>query len=150
MSNTTDDVDLAHIKTKPFRGFGERIDGFIKEAAQRFGMDEKTLRGFVKMEGGWTGKDSQTGAIGVGQFTEGAWTDLVKTKTGKSIGMTHIGSCFQKACDPRRDDRVNTLATAFLMTRNAVLLKKYSIPATPENLYMAHNMGARFCYGNLW
>ncbi|MFX8929908.1 hypothetical protein ABTN05_19235, partial [Acinetobacter baumannii] len=48
--------------------FGKDVDRYIHEAATKYGLDEKVLRGFVKMEDGWTGKMSPTGAIGTGQF----------------------------------------------------------------------------------
>lgn len=138
------DMDTSGIKPGKFTGFGAEMDAYIKEAAQKYGIDEKTLRGFIKMEGGWTGKMSHTGALGPGQFVLDTWDDLAKTKAGKEIGMRVIGSCFQAACDPRRDRRINTLATALLMVQNTKFLERKGIPATPENLYMAHNMGPGF------
>ncbi|MFH4376896.1 hypothetical protein WAJ76_19460, partial [Acinetobacter baumannii] len=42
--------------------FGKDVDRYIHEAATKYGLDEKVLRGFVKMEDGWTGKMSPTGA----------------------------------------------------------------------------------------
>lgn len=127
---------------KKFEGFGSEIDSYIKEGSQRFGVDEKTLRGFVKMEDGWYGKMSGTGAIGTGQFTLDTWNDLAKTKEGQEIGMTLITKDnFRKDNDPRWNKRVNTLATALLAKKNGDLLKKQGIEATGENLYMAHNIG---------
>lgn len=130
---------------KKFEGFGSEIDSYIKEGSQRFGVDEKTLRGFVKMEDGWYGKMSGTGAIGTGQFTLDTWNDLAKTKEGKEIGMTPIttgkNGNFRTENDPRWNKRVNTLATALLAKKNGDLLKKQGIEATGENLYMAHNIG---------
>ncbi|WP_066421740.1 hypothetical protein [Gallibacterium salpingitidis] len=127
---------------KGFKGFGAEVDGYIKEASEMFGMDEKTLRGFIKMEDGWTGKMSPTGAIGTGQFTKDTWNDLAKTKEGQAIGMTLIDSSnFRKDSDPRYNKRINTLATALLAKKNGEYLQKYGIEATGENLYMAHNIG---------
>lgn len=132
---------------KQFSGFGTEIDSYISEAAQRYGIDEKMLRGLVKMEGGWTGKDSATRAIGVGQFTKRTWNGLAKTKEGKAIGMTPITSDnLGKSNDPRRNNHINTLATALLAKRNRAMLEKRGIAATGENLYMAHNMGEGFVY----
>ena len=140
------DVDISNYNPKKFSGFGAEMDAYIREAAQKYGVDEKTLRGFIKMEGGWTGAMSPTGALGPGQFTKGTWDDLAKTAGGKAIGMRPIGGCFRAACDPRRDKRINTLATALLMVNNTKALQRKGIPATPENLYMAHNMGTGFVY----
>ncbi|NUG01108.1 phage tail tape measure protein [Acinetobacter oleivorans] len=122
--------------------FGKKIDGYIKEASKKYGIPEDVLRGFVKMEDGWTGKMSPTGAIGAGQFTQGTWNGLAKTDAGKEIGMTKINkSNFRKASDPRRNQQINTLATGLLAKQNADLLKKHGLPLTGENLYMLHNIG---------
>ncbi|MFP1135730.1 phage tail tape measure protein [Acinetobacter baumannii] len=122
--------------------FGKKIDGYIKEASQKYGIPEDVLRGFVKMEDGWTGKMSPTGAIGAGQFTQSTWNSLAKTDAGKEIGMTKINkSNFRKANDPRRNQQINTLATGLLAKQNADLLKKHGLPLTGENLYMLHNIG---------
>ena len=129
--------------TKYKFSFGQDVDKYIKEASVKYGIDEKILRGFVKMEAGWTGKMSPTGAIGTGQFIQSTWNGLAKTKDGKAIGMTKIDkSNFRKGNDPRHNKRVNTLATGLLAKQNADILKKYGIPLTGENLYLAHNIGA--------
>lgn len=121
--------------------FGKDIDSYIKEASVKYGIDEKVLRGFVKMEAGWTGKMSPTGAIGTGQFIQPTWDGLAKTKDGQEIGMTKIGKRFRTAKDPRYDKRVNTLATGLLAKQNADILKRHGLPVTGENLYMLHNIG---------
>lgn len=140
------DYDGPDIKPSgSFNGFGGGVDEYIKEAAGKYGIDEKVLRGFVKMEGGWTGQMSPTGAIGVGQFTQDTWNNLAKTAEGKAIGMTNInGSNFRKANDPRHNKKINTLATGLLAKKNAETLKRAGIEPTGENLYMAHNMGPGF------
>lgn len=128
--------------TKSFEGFGSDVDGYIKEASEKYGIPEDALRGFVKMEDGWTGKMSTTGAIGVGQFIQSTWNNLAKTKEGKEIGMTPIDSSnFRKDNDPRHDKRINTLATGLLAKQNADILKKKGVDPTGENLYMVHNIG---------
>lgn len=130
------------IKRSDFQGFGGEIDDHIKEAAAKYGMDEKVLRGFIKMEGGWTGKMSPTGAIGTGQFIQSTWNGLSKSPEGKEIGMSPITSnTFRTENDPRHDKRTNTLATALLAKKNAEMLKKAGLEPTGENLYMMHNIG---------
>lgn len=124
-----------------FSGFGEDIDTYIREASQMFGVDEKILRGFVKMEAGWTGKMSPTGAIGTGQFIQSTWDRLAQTEEGKQIGMTKIGNRFRTPNDPRYDKRVNTLATALLAKQNSEMLRKAGLNVTGEMLYMMHNIG---------
>jgi hypothetical protein len=127
---------------KGFKGFGSEMDSNISEASKKYGLDEATLRGFVKMEGGWTGRDSPTGPVGVGQFTEKTWNDLAQTPEGKSIGMEMITSQNRKRSnDPRRNNKINTMATALLAQENAKILANNNLPATGENLYMLHNIG---------
>lgn len=122
--------------------FGGGVDQYIAEASKKYGIPEDVLRGFVKMEAGWTGKMSPTGAIGTGQFTQGTWNGLAGTAEGRAIGMTKIDkSNFRKANDPRHDKRINTLATGLLAKQNADILKKNGLPVTGENLYMLHNIG---------
>lgn len=123
--------------------FGQDVDEYIKESSKKYGIPEDVLRGFVKMEAGWTGKMSPTGAIGTGQFIQSTWNGLAATKEGEDIGMTKIDSSnFRKSNDPRYDKRINTLATGLLAQQNAKILKKYGLPITGENLYLAHNIGA--------
>ena len=146
-----------------FSGFGKENDKNITNASKRFGMDEKVMRGFVKMEAGYTGKMSPTGAIGIGQFTEesagrggqknkkgeiikdGTWNSLAKTPEGIDIGMRLITpDNFRTDRDPRYDQRVNMMATALLAKNNAKLLEAAGMPASGENLYMMHNIGPGF------
>lgn len=129
-------------KGEKFAGFGDDIDGYIKEASKSFGLPEDILRGFVKMEAGWTGKMSPTGAIGTGQFIYNTWNGLAAQPAGRAIGMVAITSkTFRTPQDPRFDMHVNTLATALLAKQNADQLTHNKIPVTGENLYMMHNIG---------
>jgi hypothetical protein len=142
-----------------FKGFGEDMDGYIRETSQRFPilpLDE--LRGFIKMEAGWTGQMSPTGAIGTGQFTAGTWNALIR-QGGAALGMEPITGIFgeQKGVrprigpnpngnfrtpeDPRFDRRINTLATGLLASQNAEMLRRAGLPITGGTLYMMHNIG---------
>lgn len=129
------------ITGKKFTGFGEDVDAYIKEAALKYELPEDVLRGFIKMEGGWTGAMSPTGAIGTGQFIQPTWDSLAATTEGKAIGMTKIGKRFRTPEDPRFNKRINTLATGLLAKQNAAQLTRNGIPVTGENLYMMHNIG---------
>lgn len=136
-----------------FNGFGSDIDGYISEAAKKYGMSEDVLRGFVKMEAGWTGKASPTGALGVGQFTQGTWNSLAKTPEGRELGMGNVTGDMIRASqagrpmanDPRADKRLNTLATALLAKQNSrQFLGKDVSQASGEELYMLHNLGPEY------
>lgn len=126
---------------KKFTGFGEDVDSYIKEASAKYGIPEDVLRGFVKMEAGWTGAMSPTGAIGTGQFIQPTWDAMAATSDGRAIGMTKIGSAFRTPQDPRFNKRINTLATGLLARNNAKILQRNGLPLTGENLYMMHNIG---------
>lgn len=147
-----------------FTGFGADVDAYIKEASSMFPtLPIDVLRGFIKMEAGWTGKLSPTGAIGTGQFVAGTWNKLI-ARGGAALGMEPITGIygeekdkkgrpikphikpnpkgnFRTEQDPRFNKRVNTLATALLASENAKLLQKAGLPITGANLYMMHNIG---------
>lgn len=128
-------------KLTGFKGFGQDIDAYIKEASARFAIPEDILRGFIRMEAGWTGKMSPTGAIGAGQFVQDTWDRMAASAEGAALGMTKIGSRFRQPDDPRRDQHLNILATSLLARNNAAILQKNGLPLTGENLYMMHNIG---------
>ncbi|HHW7474873.1 TPA: lytic murein transglycosylase [Mannheimia haemolytica] len=135
-------VGISDAKSKPFTGFGTEIDSYIRIAAQRYQISEPMLRGLIKMEDGWYGNISPTGATGVGQFTVGTWNWLSETERGKQLGMRLItGKNKGTYADPRRDKYTNTLATALLARWHIEQFHLRRIPATDENLYMAHNIG---------
>ena len=151
-------------KESKFTGFGADVDTYIREASTMFPtLPLDVLRGFIKMEAGWTGKMSPTGAIGTGQFVAGTWNALI-SKGGSTIGMQPVTGIyreekdakghpirphvrpnasgnFRTEQDPRFDKRINTLATALLASQNAKLLKQAGLPVTGANLYMMHNIG---------
>ncbi len=127
---------------KKFEGFGSQIDSYIHEAAQKFNINEKDLRGFIKMEGGWTGEISPTGAIGAGQFTRDTWHFVRNNLNGKSFGMEEITDAnFRTPNDPRFNSKINILATARYAKYNKELLQKNNLPTTGVNLYLMHNIG---------
>lgn len=140
----TNRVNTNSSSSKSFSGFGDDVDGYIKEASKKYNMDESVLRGLVKMEAGWKGQMSPTGAIGVGQFTQGTWDSLAKTPEGKELGMIVIGDRFRTPQDPRHDKKLNTLATALLAKKNSEILVKNGMDVNGENLYMMHNIGPGF------
>lgn len=124
------------------QSFGADIDKDLADTVNRFGVNPEYMRGLLSMEGGTKGQQSSTGALGVGQFVQKTWNNLAKTPEGKAIGMTPINnSNFRKDNDPRKNNRVNMLATGLLTKQNQSTLERNGIPITPANLYMSHNMG---------
>lgn len=129
-------------EAKPFTGFGAEVDSYIRLAANRYQVSEAMLRGLVKFEDGWTGKISPTGATGVGQFTVGTWNWLSETPRGRELGMRPVTKYNRgTSYDPRRNKYINTLATALLARWHIEQFAERRIPASDENLYMAHNIG---------
>ena len=125
--------------------FGGGVDEHLHEAALRYQVSENTLRGIALKEGGWTGKDSQTNAIGVGQFTYKTWNGLIERypKEAAAIGMKEISASNKNtAQDPRRNKRANSLAMGLFITKEIdPRLKKEGIPVTDENRYLVYNIG---------
>ncbi|WP_231087895.1 hypothetical protein [[Haemophilus] ducreyi] len=105
-------------------------------------MDEAMLRGLVKIEDGWYGKTSFTGATGIGQFTVGTWNWLANTIEGAKIGMSPITSANKNTrLDPRYNQKINMLATALYARWHKEQFIRRGIQINDENLYMAHNIG---------
>ena len=124
------------------KSFGASTDKDLADTVNRYGVDGNYLRGLLSMEGGTAGAMSPTGALGVGQFVQSTWNNLANTAEGKAIGMTRINSGnFRKANDPRRNNRVNMLATGLLAKQNQATLERNGVPVNAQTLYMAHNMG---------
>ncbi|MFY1026557.1 hypothetical protein ACE4RU_02190 [Actinobacillus seminis] len=135
------------ISAQAFNGFGQEIDGYIKESAQRYQVSESMLRGLIKMEDGWYGKRSPTGALGVGQFTQKTWNWLAESSQGKAIGMRLITTSNRGTrSDPRYHQRINTLATALLARWHLEQFALRGIKPTDEHLYLAHNIGLEGLY----
>lgn len=125
-----------------FSGFGQEVDRYIRDTAAQYNISEPMLRGLVKMEAGWTGQISPTGATGVGQFTTRTWNWLARTKHGQSIGMQLITPANRgTAADPRHNKYINTLATGLYTRWHIERFRERGIRPTDANLYMAHNIG---------
>lgn len=129
-------------KANAFHGFGKTIDKYIHDTACHYQVSESMLRGLIKMEDGWQGKISPTGATGVGQFTMATWNWLAQTEEGKAIGMKIINKQNKGTInDPRRDNRINILAIGLLARWHIQQFPQRNIKPTDENLYFAHNIG---------
>ncbi|MDG2961721.1 transglycosylase SLT domain-containing protein [Exercitatus varius] len=127
---------------RTFHGFGTEIDGYIQYAARRYRVSETMLRGLIKMEDGWNGNISPTGATGVGQFTVSTWNWLALKPEGQAIGMRPITSRTKGTrLDPRRNKYINTLATGLLVRWHIDQFRERGITISDANLYMAHNIG---------
>lgn len=130
------------LSAKTFYGFGREVDSYIREAAQRYQVSEAMLRGLVKMEDGWYGKISPTGAVGVGQFTFKTWNELAQLPEGYRIGMRPITARTKGTyADPRRHRYINTLAMGLYVRWIINQFAERGLKATDENVYLAYNIG---------
>ncbi|MGB3426134.1 MAG: transglycosylase SLT domain-containing protein [Castellaniella sp.] len=103
-------------------GMPADIQQKIRASAEQHGLDPEMMLSIAAMEsGGNADAISSTGAIGVFQFTG-------KTATGVGI-------------QDRFDADQNIEGGMKLTRQNAAILQKRGLPVTPENLYMAHQLG---------
>ncbi|MFC0661516.1 transglycosylase SLT domain-containing protein [Eoetvoesiella caeni] len=103
-------------------GMPADIQQKVRASAEQHGLDPEMMLSIAAMEsGGNADAISSTGAIGVFQFTG-------KTATGVGI-------------KDRFDADQNIEGGMKLTQQNAAILQKRGLPVTPENLYMAHQLG---------
>jgi hypothetical protein len=94
----------------------------IVEQAKEYGLDPTMMLKMAAMESGGNAQAiSSTGAIGVYQLTG---------KTATSVGIEN-----------RFDEDQNIKGGMKLTVQNQAARKKAGLPVTPENLYMAHQLG---------
>ncbi|WP_293006085.1 transglycosylase SLT domain-containing protein [Nitrosomonas sp.] len=103
-------------------GMSPEIQAKIAAQAKKHGLDPVMMQKIAAMEsGGNPNAISETGAIGVFQFTG-------RTATG--VGIKN-----------RFDIDENIEGGMKLTVENMNMLKKQGLPITPENLYMMHQLG---------
>ncbi len=103
-------------------GMPADIQQKIRASAEKHGLDPEMMLAIAAMEsGGNVDAVSSTGAIGIYQFTG-------STATGVGI-------------KDRFDADQNIEGGMKLTRQNAAYLQKRGLPVTPENLYMAHQLG---------
>lgn len=103
-------------------GMPTEIQQKIRDRAAANGLDPEMMLSIAAMEsGGNPNAISSTGATGIYQFTGG-------TATGVGI-------------KDRFDVDQNIEGGMKLTRQNAAMLEKRGLPITPENLYMAHQLG---------
>lgn len=103
-------------------GMPADIQQKIRVSAEAHGLDPEMMLSIAAMEsGGNPNAISSTGAIGVYQFVG---------KTATNIGIKD-----------RFDVDQNIDGAMRLTLQNAAVLEKHGLPLTPENIYMAHQLG---------
>ncbi|MER2514264.1 MAG: transglycosylase SLT domain-containing protein [Nitrosomonas ureae] len=103
-------------------GMPPEIQAKIAAQAKKYGLDPVMMQKIAAMEsGGNPNAISETGAIGVFQFTG---------QTASGVGIKN-----------RFDVDENIEGGMKLTVENMNMLKKQGLPITPENLYMMHQLG---------
>jgi hypothetical protein len=91
----------------------------------------------VESNGDANTKNERSSALGLGQFLDETWLDLIRTNR-PDLAM---GRSESDTLELRRDAKVAREITARFTKQNAQLLRKRGLPVTPGTLYLAHFAG---------
>ena len=92
----------------------------------------------VESNGDPNAKNSRSTAIGLGQFFEETWLDMIRTHRPDLAK----GRSQPEILELRQDAKIVRETTARFSERNAEVLKRRGLPVTPGTLYLAHFAGA--------
>ena len=92
----------------------------------------------VESNGDPNAKNSRSTAIGLGQFFEETWLDMIRTHRPDLAK----GRSQPEILELRQDAKIVREITARFSERNAEVLKRRGLPVTPGTLYLAHFAGA--------
>ena len=92
----------------------------------------------VESNGDPNAKNSRSTAIGLGQFLEETWLDMIRAHRPDLAK----GRSQEEVLELRRDAKIAREITARFTERNAGMLRKRGLPVTPGTLYLAHFAGA--------
>jgi hypothetical protein len=105
-------------------------------AAAIHSVVEQIIR--VESNGDPNAKNSRSTAIGLGQFLEETWLDMIRTHRPDLAK----GRSQPEILELRQDAKIVREITARFSERNAEVLKRRGLPVTPGTLYLAHFAGA--------
>jgi hypothetical protein len=105
-------------------------------AAAIHSVVEQIIR--VESNGDANAKNSRSTAIGLGQFLEETWLDMIRTHRPDLAK----GRSQPEILELRQDAKIVREITARFSERNAEVLKRRGLPVTPGTLYLAHFAGA--------
>ncbi len=124
-------------------GFGVRAQFHEQrwpDALPQSNVSMKTLVDqIVKSEsqGNLAAKNPYSSAVGLGQFVEGTWLDLVKRhRPDIAASLTE-----KQILELREDSELSRFITGRYVEQNTLILAKRGLPATPASLYLAHFAG---------
>jgi hypothetical protein len=88
-------------------------------------------------QGNPAAKNPYSSAVGLGQFVEGTWLDLVKRHRPEiAASLTE-----KQILELREDPELSRFMTGRYVEQNTSILAKRGLPATPASLYLAHFAG---------
>ena len=91
----------------------------------------------VESNGDANAKNKRSSALGLGQFLDETWLDLIRTHR-PDLAMGHSEG---ETLELRRDAKVAREITARFTQQNAEMLRKRGLPVTPGTIYLAHFAG---------
>jgi muramidase (phage lysozyme) len=84
-----------------------------------------------------TQKNSRSSAIGLGQFLDETWLDLVRAYRPDLVR----GRSARETLNLRRKPKLAREITMRFAERNVAMLKQRGLPVTPGTVYLAHFAG---------
>ena len=124
-------------------GFGVRAQFHEQrwpDALPQIDVSMKTLVDRIiisELQGNPLAKNPYSSAVGLGQFVEGTWLDLVKRhRPDIAASLTD-----KQILGLRKDPELSRFITARYVEQNTSILAKRGLPVTPGSLYLAHFAG---------
>ena len=91
----------------------------------------------VESNGDHKAKNNRSSAMGVGQFLDQTWLELIRAYRPDLMKGRSQGAILEL----RQDERIAREITGVFMEKNAAILQKRGLPVTPATLYLAHFAG---------
>jgi hypothetical protein len=136
LDNTLTDVDLEQQQVDESPDDVEYVAGVVQDIFEETGLDPETGLIFAQLESsmGKFTRAPTSSAEGVFQFIDSTWESMIE-KHGSKYGITMENA-------DKFDPEQNAYMGAEFLKENAASLKRKGHEATPENLYLAHFLGA--------
>ena len=110
------------------------------DAQPQLKVSTKTLADQIIMsesQGNPAAKNPYSSAVGLGQFVEGTWLDLVKRHRPDIAANLNA----KQILELREDSELSRFLTGRYVEQNTSILTKRGLPVTPGSLYLAHFAG---------
>jgi hypothetical protein len=124
-------------------GFGVRArfhEQRWADALPQLNVSMKTLVDQIvisESQGNPAAKNPYSSAVGLGQFVEGTWLDLVKRHRPDIAASLNE----KQILELRKDPELSRFMTGRYVEQNTSILAKRGLPVTPGSLYLAHFAG---------